>query len=317
MVDDLRVLVGTETADDAAVYQLNEAQALVITLDYFTPVVDTPYEFGQVAAANSLSDIYAMGARPLVALNVVGFPAKSPELGYDVLREILRGGSDKACEAGIFVVGGHTIDDDEPKYGLGVVGEVRPDRVVRNIGAQVGDWLILTKPIGTGIIATAIKNQVASEAQISLAFQAMAHLNRSASDAMTQVGAHAATDVTGFGLLGHLHEMTASSQVGARVVLSRVPILEGVWELAREDYVPGGSYANMEFLGDAVAWDEPLSEVERVVLCDAQTSGGLLMAVSPGKAPMMLDALEQSDVLVAAEIGEIIEDPSGRIHVTC
>lgn len=314
-VEDARVLVGTETSDDAAVYQLNEEQAIVVTLDYFTPVVDTPYEFGQIAAANSLSDVYAMGARPLVALNVVGFPAKSPELPYDILREILKGGADKAREAGIFIAGGHTVDDDEPKYGLVTVGEVHPQKVVRNTGAQVGDHLILTKPIGTGIVSTAIKNGVASDDVTQRAISTMGLLNKGASEALMSVGAHAATDVTGFGLLGHLHEMTASSKVGACINFSAVPIIEGVMPLAEEDYIPGGSYANMEFLGDAIRWEDSLSEPERLILCDAQTSGGLLMSVPPDRADAMIQALQRPGVLVAADIGEIVSNTDGHIRV--
>ncbi len=316
VVDDSKVLVGTETADDAAVYQLNEDQAFVVTLDYFTPVVDSPYEFGQVAAANSLSDIYAMGARPLMALNVVGFPANSPDLPYDILREILQGGADKAREAGIFIVGGHTIDDDEPKYGLVLVGEVHPTKVIRNTGAQVGDRLILTKPIGTGIISTGVKNDVASAEVAQRAIDIMAHLNRGASEAMISVGVRAATDVTGFGLLGHLREMTRASKVGARIKLSEVPVIEGVWELAHEDYIPGGSYANMEYIEDSIMWDDAISEVEKLVLCDAQTSGGLLMAVSPDRCDALLTALQRPDVLIAANIGEIIPDEQGRIWIS-
>lgn len=314
-VNDPNVLVGTETSDDAAVYQLNNEQALVVTLDYFTPIVDTPYEFGQIAAANSLSDLYAMGARPLMALNIVGFPASSSDLTFDILREILQGGADKARDAEIFIIGGHTIDDDEPKYGLVGIGEVAPGKVVRNTGAQIGDRLVLTKPIGTGIISTAIKQGVAPDAVVSRGVETMSLLNHGASEAMMSIGVHAATDVTGFGLLGHLREMTRGSRVGAKVSHAKVPVIEGVWELACEERIPGGTHANRDFLGDALVWDDGIPETKRLILCDAQTSGGLLMAVAPEKCATLLAALQRPDVLVAADIGEVVPDGEGRIQI--
>jgi selenide,water dikinase len=285
---------------------------LVQTVDYFTPIVDDPYQFGQIAAANSLSDIYAMGARPLFALNLVGFPASLP---LDILTDILCGGADKAREAGIAIVGGHTIDDPEPKYGLVVTGVVEPDRVYTNAAAQVGDVLFLTKPLGIGIISTAIKRDLASPDLIQRAVEVMATLNAAAAEAMATVGAHACTDVTGFGLLGHLHEMTAGSGVGAVVRLSQVPVLPEVWALAEQGVVPGGTRRNREFLEKEVLWDEALTPAQQIVLCDAQTSGGLLIAVPPERAATLREALRAAGTLAAAEIGTIVDDPTSRIQV--
>jgi selenide,water dikinase len=309
-------LVATETADDAAVYQLTPEMAIVSTVDFITPVVDDPFIYGQVAAANSLSDIWAMGARPLFALNLVGFPPGvfPPE----VLAEVLRGGASKAAEAGVPILGGHTVRDDEPKYGLAVNGMVHPQRVIRNVGARPGDVLILTKPLGIGIITTAIKRDLATDHLAASAVEVMTALNRGAGEAMATAEVSAATDVTGFGLLGHLHEMTAGSGVGAEISFSAVPILEGVRELAAADCVPGGSKDNLDFLNDggAVDWDDALSESERLILADAQTSGGLLIAVPEANASALLAALHVAGTLAAAPIGRIIStDPAGTIRV--
>jgi selenide,water dikinase len=310
------VLVGAETADDAAVYRLGPDLALVQTLDYFTPIVDDPYSFGAIAAANSLSDIYAMGGTPLFALNIVGFPVN--KLPLAVLKDILRGGADKAREAGIGIVGGHSIDDAEPKYGLVCTGRVHPDRIWRNVGARPGDDLVLTKPLGMGIISTAIKREKAAPPLTRGAIDIMATLNRGAADAVTAAGgADAVTDVTGFGLLGHLREMTAGGAVGARLRLADVPILEGVWDLARGGLVPGGTQRNLQHLQSiqAVEWAAGLTELEQSVLSDAQTSGGLLVAVPPSRTPALLEALRAARTPAAVRIGEIVEDPRGRIWV--
>jgi selenium donor protein len=275
-VDDPAVLVDASTADDAAVYRLDDDRALVVTADFFTPIVDDPYDFGRIAAANALSDIYAMGARPLLALNLVGFPRKL--LGQGILEEILRGGGDVARAAGVAVLGGHSIDDAEPKYGLCVVGEVRPDAVVRNSTARPGDALVLTKPLGTGIIATAIKAGQAPAAVIDDAVATMTTLNRAAAEIMRRHGVHACTDVTGYGLLGHLREMAAASGVDARLDAAAVPILPGARELAAAGHVPGGTRRNLEDLAEVVDWGQT-DELTRTLLADAQTSGGLLMAL--------------------------------------
>ncbi len=308
--------MGAETADDAAVYRLGPDLALVQTLDYFTPIVDDPYSFGAIAAANALSDIYAMGATPLFALNIVGFPVD--KLPMAVLKDILQGGADKAKEAGIGIVGGHSIDDAEPKYGLVCTGRIHPDRIWKNVGAKPGDDLVLTKPLGMGIISTAIKREKAAPALIQRAIEIMATLNRGAAEAVTAAGgADAVTDVTGFGLLGHLHEMTAGGGVGARLRLSDVPILDGVWDLARAGLVPGGTERNFKHLqaAQAVEWAAGITELEQMVLSDAQTSGGLLVAVPRARTAALLDRLRTARTPIAARIGEIVEDPRGHIWV--
>ena len=286
------------------------------TLDYFTPIVDDPYSFGAIAAANALSDIYAMGATPLFALNIVGFPVN--KLPMAVLKDILQGGAEKAQEAGIGIVGGHSIDDAEPKYGLVCTGRVHPDRIWKNVGAKPGDDLILTKPLGMGIISTAIKREKASPSLIQQAIAIMTTLNRGAAEAVTTAGgADAVTDVTGFGLLGHLREMTAGSGVGARLRLGDVPILDGVWDLARAGLVPGGTERNFQHLqaAQAVEWAAGIGELEQKVLNDAQTSGGLLVAVPQGRATALLERLRAAGTPIAARIGEFVEDPRGRIWV--
>lgn len=308
---DPNVLVGI--GDDAAVYRLGDDLALVQTVDYITPTVDDPYAFGQIAAANSLSDIYAMGGRPVFALNIVGFPANTLPLG--VLLDILRGGADKAAEAGVSIVGGHSVDDKEPKYGLCVTGFVHPQRVLTNAQAQVGDALILTKPLGLGIITTAIKAQRAAPETVGEAIRVMTTLNKAAAEAMLEVGAHACTDVTGFGLLGHLHEMAHASGVGARVSLSQVPVLPQVWELAEEGFAPGGTHANRRFVEAWVVWDERLTLEQQLLLCDAQTSGGLLIAVSAERAEALLAALRRRGTPAAAQIGEMVSGEAGRLWV--
>jgi selenide,water dikinase len=298
------VLVGHATSDDAAVYRLSDEQALVATVDYFTPIVDDPYDFGRIAAANALSDVYAMGARPLYALAICGFPRD--QLGTGVLERILRGGVDKAAEAGIPVVGGHSIDDAEPKYGLAVTGIVNPDRIVRNVGARVGDRLFLTKPLGAGIVSTAIKRGLAESSVVRRAVEVMATLNRDASEAMLAVGPSAATDVTGFGLLGHLREMTSGSGVAARLRAGAVPVQDGVRELAEQDVVPGGTKRNHAGLEGVVRWAPEIDQAEQLVLADAQTSGGLLIAVPAERAEALRGALERAGTPSAAEIGQIV-----------
>jgi len=308
-------LVGIETGDDAAVYRLGPEIALILTVDYFTPIVDDPYSFGAIAAANAVSDVYAMGGKPLLALNIVGFPID--KLPKEVLAEILRGGAEKAMEAGVLIVGGHSIDDEEPKYGLAVTGVIHPDLVVTNKRARAGDDLILTKPLGMGIISTAIKRQKASASLVRRAVQVMSTLNRDAAEAMTEVGAHACTDITGFGLLGHLYGMTRASGVGAKIKLSKVPILPEVWELAKEGCIPGGTRKNYSFLQEkeAVTWDPGIDEMTRLVISDAQTSGGLLIAVAKEKSQDLLSRLEARKTQAAVLIGEIVDDSSRRIHV--
>lgn len=309
---DPNILVGTKYADDAAVYQLTEDLAIVQTVDYITPVVDDPYACGAVAAANSLSDVYAMGARPIFALNVVGFPVGKLPLG--TLTAILQGGADKVREAGASIVGGHSIDDPEPKYGLVVTGIVHPKKVVTNAAARVGDQLILTKPLGMGIITTGIKRERVSPETIVEAVHIMATLNKSAADAMIDVGVNACTDVTGFGLLGHLHEMTSGSGVGARISLSAVPILPEAWTLVKDGICPGGTKRNRDALQGHVTWAPKITEEGQLILCDAQTSGGLLIAVPKAKSAQLLERLQTAKTLAAARIGEIVAD-TGQIEV--
>jgi selenide,water dikinase len=287
--------------------------ALVVTTDFFTPVVDDPYVFGAIAAANALSDIYAMGAAPLMAVNLVAFPIK--ELPPSVLSDILRGGVDKVHEAGIDILGGHSIDDHEPKYGLAVIGTVNPDRVVRNRGGRSGDRLVLTKPLGTGIITTAIKHAVAPANAEEAAVASMLRLNRDAAAAMTAVGVHAATDVTGFGLLGHLHYLAHASRVAARIEAAAVPLLPETEELADAGEVPGGTRNNERFLYGKVRWLAQVSAARQTVLSDAQTSGGLLIAVAPEKADRLATALAGRGV-AHAEIGQLVGGAPGSIDVT-
>jgi selenide, water dikinase len=311
-ITDPNVLVGPETCDDAGVYRLTDGLALVLTLDFFTPIVDDPRAFGQIAAANSLSDVYAMGGRPIAMLSIVGFPRD--KLPMTVLGEVLRGGAEKAHEAGVSVVGGHSIDDAEPKVGYAVVGLVNPARLWRNVGARPGDALVLTKPLGTGIISTAIKQAKAPERAVTAAIRTMTTLNRAAAEAAATVPVHAATDVTGFGLLGHLRAMTQGSKVRVRLRAGRIPLLPDVVALAEAGLVPGGTKRNLLAVAETVRWDPGLSEPLRTVIGDAQTSGGLLVATPDG--PGLLRALAAAGVDEAAQIGEVVaEDPAGAIEV--
>ena len=307
------MLVATNTAADAGVYRLAPDLALVQTVDVFTPIVDDPYWFGVIAAANALSDVYAMGGSPRLALNIAGFPRA--KLSLDILGEILRGGADKCGEAGVTIIGGHTIDDPEPKYGLAVTGFVHPDRVVTNAGARPGDRLVLTKPLGMGVITTGIKQERTSQATVDEAIRVMAVLNRGAADAMNEVGVSAATDVTGFGLLGHLHEMTRAAEVRARIRLRDIPILEEAWDLARRGTVPGGTNRNRAALEQAVTWQR-VEEEAQVLLCDAQTSGGLLIAVPEAKVDNLLRALRAQGTPAQAVVGDIEGRGNGEIIVS-
>ena len=308
-IDDPRVLVGTE--DDAGVYKINDDTAIVQTVDFFTPVVDNPVDFGAIAAANALSDIYAMGARPITALNLVAYP-KDGDL--DVLSGILQGGSEIARLAGISIIGGHSIDDREPKYGMAVTGIVHPERMILKSGARPGDVLVLTKPLGIGIITTAIKAGRADQAMIAAAVVQMKTLNRAASEAMIEAGVRGATDITGFGLLGHLLEMVKRSKVGAKLSLANVPIIDGVRELARFS-VPGGTRSNLRYVTNDVTFSEGISEEEKLILADAQTSGGMLIAVAREKLDLLLRELKTRGVETKSVIGEITEDNTGRIIV--
>lgn len=309
------MLVSPETGDDAAVVAIpgNDDIALVQTVDFFTPIVDDPFDWGRIAAANAFSDVYAMGGRPATALNLVAWPVR--ELGLDALGRVLEGGAAVAHEAGVSVVGGHSIHDPEPKYGMAVTGFVRRDRIVRNSTMRPGDVLFLTKPLGTGILSTAVKDGRASAARVRTAVETMAELNAAASEAMIEAGASACTDVTGFGLLGHLHIALDAAGVSGSIEAPAVPFLEGVRELAGSGMIPGGTRSNVEFVDRPVDWGE-LDDLERLMLADAQTSGGLLIAVAPDGADSLEGALHRRGVRTRARIGRVGTGPSGAIGIT-
>jgi selenide,water dikinase len=309
---DPNVLVGNAAADDAAVYRLTDELALVLTTDFFTPIVDRPYDFGAIAAANAISDVYAMGGKPLSAVSIVGFPES---LAADILIEILIGAAEKAGEAGIAIVGGHTIKSDEPIFGLAVVGTIHPQQILANNGARPGDVLVLTKPLGLGIITTAAKNDQDKHGAITTAIRVMTTLNRDAAQMIRAAGAHALTDVTGFGLLGHLRNMVEASHVSARVFLDRIPVLPAAWEYVRQGIAPGGTHANRRFLADRVTYTEDITNEEQLILCDAQTSGGLLAAIPAEHAESLLANLMAKGSADSAMIGSIESEHSGRIFV--
>jgi len=306
-VEDPNALVSHATGDDAAVYRLSEDRALVVTTDFFSPIVDDPYDFGRIAAANALSDVYAMGARPLFALNLVAFPRRL--LAEGILEEILRGGSDITRAAGIPTLGGHTIDDPEPKYGLVAIGEVHPSRMITNAGGRPGDVLVLTKPLGTGVLATAVKAGDAPASLLAEGVEIMATLNREAAEAMVAAGASAATDVTGYGLLGHLRGLARASGVAAVVRASDVPLLGGIRALVEAGHVAGGTARNGRDLAADVSFGGGVDATTRTLLVDAQTSGGLLIAVPPERLEALLTGVR------AAVVGELVSGEPGRIDV--
>lgn len=299
--------------EDAVVYQLSSSLAVVQTVDFITPVLNDPYAFGAVAATNAISDIYAMGGKPIYALNIVEFPVKS--LPLSILEEILKGGADKALEAGVSVAGGHSVEDNAPKYGMTVTGLVDPMKIVRKKGARPGDILFLTKPLGTGIITSAIDRGLAGTEIEQEIYQIMAHLNKGASETMTSIGVHACTDVTGFGLLGHLYEMMASSQVSAQINLNKIPVIPGTRTLLKMGAIPLGIHNNYRYLRDKVIWQEDVSQEDKMLLCDPQTAGGLLMAVPQEKAGQLQAALLKAGCIVAAEIGMVMEKKEKLLEV--
>lgn len=309
---DPNLLVGIDTSDDAGVYKISDELALVQTVDFFTPIVDDPYSFGQIAAANAISDIYAMGGKPLTVLNIVAFPIAT--LDKQVLSDILRGAADKVQEAGATLVGGHSIEDKEPKFGLAVTGLIHPDRIKTNAGAKAGNKLILTKPIGVGIMTTSIKKDQLSEAEIARVTQVMSTLNKKAAEIMSGYAVQACTDVTGFGLIGHALEMARGSDVGIRLNSSDVPVLPRARELAVAGFVPGGTKKNYEHVEAHVEFPEAMSQNDRYVLCDAVTSGGLLIAVDREQAEALLEELVRGGV-EARLIGETTAEHPGRITV--
>jgi len=312
-MDDPNLIVGMERAEDAGVYKLSDDLAIIQTVDFFTPIVDDPYMFGQIAAANALSDVYAMGGKPLTAMNIVCFPIKTMDIS--ILREILKGGLDKMKEAGVTLVGGHSVEDSELKYGLSVTGTIHPLKVLTNVGAKAGDRLILTKPLGTGIINTAIKGGMAKEDSIERVTRYMASLNKRASEIMQEIGANACTDVTGFGLLGHAFEMIQGTGKGIIIHVPDVPILPEAVNFAKMGMVPGGTYRNREFRINQVDIDSALSPYLIDILFDPQTSGGLLIAVSGKKAQEMVKRLRKEGIEDAAIIGKVVNDTQERIVV--
>lgn len=315
-------MVGFETSDDAAVYLLDENTALLLTVDFFTPIVDDPYDFGRITAANSLSDVYAMGGRPVTAMNIVAFPCS---LGPEVVAEVLRGGGDVCREAGVVVVGGHTIDDKEPKFGLSVTGLIHPDRVVRNVGALPGDVLVMTKRIGTGVIGTALKQGLIDEDGARVVIESMASLNADACAAMQEVGVHAGTDITGFGILGHLHEMFLGSGCAGELHAEAVPLFDDVLRYAADGVVPGRTAEIIAHVAGFTTWARrpaPIgadASAEDLawwrVLCDPQTSGGLLMAVAPERADALVAALSERGV-AASVIGRALAGDPGKMTIT-
>ena len=313
LIADPNLLAGMEKCEDAGVYKLNDELAIIQTLDFFTPIVDDPYAFGQIAAANALSDVYAMGGSPLTAMNIVCFPVKT--MGISVLKQILAGGLDKIREAGVVLVGGHSVDDQELKYGLSVTGTVHPARVVLNSGARAGDKLILTKPLGTGIINTAAKGSAAGKEVIDRAVRCMSTLNRTASELMMEAGVNACTDVTGFGLLGHACEMIEGANVGMVFYSTAVPLFPEVREFAVMGLVPGGTYRNKEFRSHMVEVAGDIPDDLLLILFDAQTSGGLLISIPPTRAKRLLQRLHSGGAAEAAIIGEVVAEPKGKIVV--
>ncbi len=302
-----------EKAEDAGVYKLTDELAIVQTLDFFTPIVDEPYTFGQIAAVNALSDVYAMGGKPLTAMNIVCFPQNI--MPISILKDILAGGLDKIREAGVLLVGGHSVEDTELKYGLSVTGTIHPSKVVLNTGTRAGDRLILTKPLGTGIISTAIKGDMASAGAIAGIVKSMTTLNRKASEQMQAVGVNAGTDVTGFGLLGHACEMIEGTDVGMVIDSAAVPYFPEAKELAEMGMIPGGLHRNRDFRKNMVDITESVPQFLADILFDPQTSGGLLIAVPEVKAADLLERLRKEGVAEAVIIGEVVAEPKGRITV--
>ncbi|MDQ0428713.1 selenide,water dikinase [Planomicrobium stackebrandtii] len=306
------MLVGLETADDAGVYKINDETALVQTLDFFTPIVDDAYMFGQIGAANALSDVYAMGGKPLTVMNIVAFPINT--LDKSILADILAGASDKVKESGATLVGGHSIDDQEPKFGLSVTGTIHPDRIRSNAGAKAGDRLILTKPIGVGILTTAIKQGILEQEDLDEVMKVMATLNKTAAEVMENYSVNACTDVTGFGLLGHTMEIAKGGNVGVTVINQDVPVLSRAKELAEQNVIPGGTRKNHQWLADDIDYAGNITEIDQLILCDAVTSGGLLISVPEAEADALQRELLENNVQ-SAIIGNVTSENAGRIQV--
>ncbi len=305
------LLVGLEISDDAAVYQVAPEVAVIQTVDFFTPVVDDPYDYGSVAAANSMSDVYAMGGEVVLALNIAAFPAGWP---IEVSQAILRGGADKVAEAGAVLAGGHTIEDAVPKYGLAVMGLIHPHRILTKGGAQVGDQLVLSKPLGVGLVTTALKGEAADPDDVDCAVASMVRLNRGVAIAAQQVGVHACTDVTGFGLLGHSLEMAERSGIRLRFYMEMLPILPGAERYAAESLFPGGSCRNRDAYAGRVAFDVGIAQDTRMLLFTPETSGGLLLAVAPDRFDALMEELDQAGEM-AWPVGEVVEGEGVEVVV--
>lgn len=303
-----------EKAEDAGVYKLTDDLAIIQTVDFFTPIVDDPYSFGQIAAANALSDVYAMGGEPLTAMNIVCFPVKTMDIS--ILREIMKGGLDKLHEAGVTLVGGHSVEDKELKYGLSVTGTIHPAKVVLNAGARAGDKLILTKPLGTGIISTALKGRMADEQAVARIIKSMSTLNRKAAELMQETGVHACTDITGFGLLGHAAEMIEGANAGMFIHSAAVPYFPEAKGLAERGMIPGGLRRNRDFRINMVEIGGEVPDYLADILFDPQTSGGLLIAVSEDRATGLLERMHQEGISEAAIIGEVVDEPQGKIRIS-
>lgn len=310
---DPNLIIGMERAEDAGVYKLSDELAIVQTVDFFTPIVDDPYQFGQIAVANALSDVYAKGGRPLTAMNIVCFPVKTMDIS--VLKEILAGGLDKIHEAGAILVGGHSVEDQELKYGLSVTGTIHPSRVIRNTGCKIGDKLILTKPLGVGIINTALKGNMVNRTTVDRAIRCMATLNNKASELMQKTTVNACTDVTGFGLLGHACEMIECTDVAIMIDSAMVPYFPEAKELAEMGLVPGGMYRNRDFRAHMVEVSEQVPAYMVDILFDPQTSGGLLISLPAENANKLLSTMHEEGINDAAIIGEVLDEPKGRIIV--
>ncbi len=313
LISDPNVISGMESLDDAGVYKLTDDLAIIQTVDFFTPIVDDPYMFGQIAVANALSDVYTMGGKPLTAMNIVCFPLKT--LDISVLKAILRGGVDKMREAGVVLVGGHSIDDTELKYGLSVTGTVHPEHLITPAGAKAGDKVILTKPLGTGIINTALKAGVADEATIARVTSSMAALNGKAAELMLELGVHACTDITGFGFLGHAIQLAQKSRVGINIDTAAVPLFAGAIEFARQGLCPGGLLRNREFYSPCVRFASDIPTHMQDILYDPQTSGGLLICLAPDKAEKLLKRMKEAELTDAVIIGEMVSKPEGVVTV--
>ena len=314
LIHDPNLLSGFEYAEDAGVYKISADLAIVQTVDFFTPTVDDPFTFGQIAATNALNDIYAMGAKPLTAMNIVCFPIKTMDIS--VLREVLRGGLDKMREAGVLLIGGHSVEDNEIKYGLSVTGVVHPDKVLFNRGARIGDKLILTKPLGTGIISTAIKAQEASDKQMNQAINSMSSLNKKSSEIIIKEGnVHACTDITGFGLLGHACEMIENSDVGMKIDSAAVPVFDGVRKLLETGFVPGGLYRNKDFRLNQIVKEKTCPDWLFDVFFDPQTAGGLFFSLPGNKAQKIVKKMHTAGITDAAVVGEVVNDHPGKIFI--